>query len=85
MEVSETTYCINVGTDVMLSILDRDWGDLPLYEVLEETTDCHKVEYDGHTGPYIFVSVIKEYDTAIHTAKIMTIIHKYATGGRFRL
>jgi len=80
IEVAETTYCINVGVDVMLSVMDRDWGDLPLYELLQEKTYCHKVDYDGHLGPFVYVSVQAQYDTPRHKKKMMQVIREYAMG-----
>jgi hypothetical protein len=80
IEVERTTYCITVGVDIMLSIMDKDWGDKPLYELLVEETNCHKVDYDGHFGPFVYVSIMAEYDTPKHKKKIMQIIRDYAMG-----
>lgn len=79
VEVEETTYCVHVGADVMLSINDRDWGELTLEDTLLETTYCHDVEYD-HFGPWIYVSILKKYDTPQHKKKVMKIIDDYARG-----
>ena len=85
-EKSEVTYCITVGVDFMLAIMDRDWTDnpVPLVDLLEVLTDCHEIEYDGHLGPFVYVSVIKKYDTAFHMQKVMKIIDDYVRGKEFK-
>lgn len=77
----QSTYCIEVGVDVLLSIVDRDWReeDCTLLDRLERL-DCHRIEYEGIFGPFVWVTIDKEYDTAVNMLHIMQLIDDYARG-----
>ena len=49
-------------------------GDTCLYKILEEFTNAYDVDYNGHFGNYIFLSLMAEHDNEIEWKSIEMLI-----------
>lgn len=75
-------YCIDIPEKDFSKHLMGDERDSfgnrkPLYEKLGELDGVADVDYDGHFGPYVFLTIEKEHDTAETKRKIREIIKKH--------
>ena len=75
-EVTQRAYSIEVGIEGLLALLERDknYSKPSVCEMLEKIDGVWKVEYDGHFGPYVYLSVDVEDDTEETWAQIEAII-----------
>lgn len=77
----QSTYSIQVTVDDLLKITrkdnESDSGDDQLYLLLEEISGIKSVDYDGHFGPWIWVTVDKDKDNAETWKRIEGTIKEY--------
>ena len=70
-------FDIEVTKEELSKILDLDNEvDVPLYQELEKIEGVSEIDYDGHFGPYIFLTVDLEHLDG-STKKIKEVIKKF--------
>ena len=64
-EVTQRVYAIEVGVKGLLDIIerDKDYSTPCVAEELEKLDGVWKVQYDGHFGPFVYLTVDVEDDT----------------------
>ena len=84
-----TKYAINISKENLLKILEKDSELLgstdiaedPLYLEIETCSDgISEIDYDGHFGPYIFLTLEKKYDTDATWDVIYSTIRGFLEG-----
>ena len=61
--VVSTNYILDITTEKLSSIMDKDCeADHPLYMLLAKIDGIHDVDYNGHFGPHIYVTLESEYE-----------------------
>jgi len=71
--VISTNYSIDVSVKELLSIMSKDNEvERPLYVLLAEIDGVYDVDYSGHFGPYIYITLLIEYDNK----NVWKTIHK---------
>ncbi len=75
-EVTQRAYSIEVGIEGLLEIMerDKDYSTPCVAAKLEKIAGVWKVAYEGHFGPYVYLSVDVEDDTEETWAQIEAII-----------
>lgn len=84
-EKTQTSYAVYIDKDDFLSLMDSESyvtedaaykpGNKSLHEKLNEFPGVNNVEYDGHFGNYIFLSIdADEDDTCLHEDIYETIM-----------
>lgn len=75
-EITQHVYSIEMAEDVFLDMLNRDknYSETPYVDRLMKIDGVSKVEYDGHFGPYVFLTVDVEDDTEETWSKIRWIL-----------
>ena len=62
-EVISTNYSLDIPTKKLIEIMRKDGNcDAPLYIRLGNIKGVYDIDYDGHFGPHIFLSVEIEHD-----------------------
>lgn len=70
-EVTQKSYCVTVGVKRLKEILDE-----PLFfQTLNSIRGISRVEYDGHFGPHVFLTLDVEDDFPETWAEIEEIIN----------
>lgn len=59
-DVISKNYCIEISIERMKEILKDD----SIFDELDKINGITKIEYDGHFGPYIFLTLDVNLDTA---------------------
>ena len=88
-EISRRSYSIEIGVPRMFDLLDSEDivtdhaalkpGVLSLSEKLEKLPGVSGVEYDGHFGPAIFLTVEDEHDDDAFKASVAETIESHLT------
>ena len=75
-EITQHTYCVRTGSDKLLEILkrDEDYSTPCVAEQLAGIFGISRVEYDGHFGGYVFLTIDVEEDTEETWEQIEAII-----------
>jgi len=81
-EKTATSYSIGLTTEQMLAIMDKDNNEPSIVNCLNIRLGdidgvIDDVEYNGHFGPFIFVSIKDEYDNPETWEMIFQTINKY--------
>jgi hypothetical protein len=77
-EVVSTNYSLDIPVDKMLEIMRKDGNcTVPLYIWLSNIKGVYSVDYNGHFGPHIFLSVEIEHDDAEVWDLIFKTIENY--------
>ena len=77
-----STYTIKLSEEVFARIIHKDHeSEKPsLYLLLNRIDGITDVDYSGHYGPVIIITLDAEYDTPITWLSIRNIITKYEMG-----
>jgi len=78
IEVTSTQYAIAVDVDDMLHILKNEgWFKVDrLHEHLSKIAGVEEVDYNGHFGAYIFLTISTDCDNEETWKKIKEIINE---------
>jgi len=72
------SYALDIPVKKLIEIMDKDSSRyVPLYIVLENIKGVFSIEYNGHFGPHIFLSVEIENDDAETWKLIYDAIENY--------
>ena len=75
--IVEKTYMISISVDLMKEILERDKKEkISLCEKIEGLEEVLRVNYDGHFGPYIFVTI----SVGEESKSTWQLVEKYING-----
>jgi hypothetical protein len=83
LERQSTNYAISISTDQMLALInaERLYGPLQmephLSERLEKVSGVNKVDYDGHFGAAVYLTLDFESDTTKTHAEIKAVIAEH--------
>lgn len=86
-EKTRTSYAIEIDNDKFLDLLDSeshvtenaafDFGKQTLCQRLDEETAAEDIEYNGHFGAAVYVTLEVEDDTEENHATILAIIEEH--------
>lgn len=81
-EVTSTSYCVELSIEEMLTLLGSDqvaWeeDEENLVEKLEEIDGVSEVEYNGHFGPAVYLTVDNGNDTSDTWVEIYSCIRHF--------
>jgi len=82
-KVVAKSYRITMTTDQFADIMDRDEASfsvrhVPLYTRIEDLgSSISKVDYDGHFGPHIFVTILAGANEEKILRNVITLVEEY--------
>ena len=76
--VMSTNYALDISVEKLLAIMDKDReAEDPLYMLLIGIDGVADVDYDGHFGPHIYVTLYIEYENEDMWKSIYETIENY--------
>lgn len=80
----QTAYAFDISVIAYQNIEFRDseeanWSDT-LAGLLDDMVGVHGVDYNGHFGSKIFLTIERDYDTIPYRNYLAAVIYAYATG-----
>jgi len=83
-KVISKSYCITMTTDQFADIMDRDEASylterhVPLHTRIEDLgSSISKVDYDGHFGPHIFITILAGANEEKILRNVITLVEEY--------
>lgn len=79
LERAATSYCVEVDRDQFARLLKFEQTRYMAQSLLDELKPVDGVsgiEYDGHFGPFIYLTIESEYDTPERQAEVVAIISR---------
>lgn len=77
VDVTSTSYAFEVDRQALADLFKREdyeFTKITLARRLEDLPGVFSVEYNGHLGPFIYLSIEAEFDTADRREEILEII-----------
>lgn len=73
-----TTYSVELQVEQLLRVLDLDREDIvPLFVRLGKLEGIRMVDYDGHFGPFVFLTIDTDADTEDTKNAVTACIQEY--------
>lgn len=79
--IASTNYVLEVSVQNLLDIMRKDMDtEKPLYRQLIDIDGVSDIDYDGHFGPHIYLTVSQEHYNTDTWSIIYKTIGNYLTG-----